>query len=233
MVIGRITAALAAASALAALGWSVAVRAGATETKPPSGAKATLRELKPGFAALDLSESVNGDAITDVSDREESDFDAWGQSFPAEDLPESGLFEPKGANTAFLFPTKDRGKKNNVVCVKQTLALSGKARELHFLAATTDGEQEEKLTIVYADGEATTDFKVPDWCQTPQFGAKEGVASAHRIAAGCGGGRGHGKETRTIRIFVVSIAVGPERELKSLKLPNNPFIHIFAITLVK
>jgi beta-glucosidase len=218
-----------------AAGWAgeVEIRVPKEEKRPPSGPKVELKDLGGDFFAVDLSELVNNDGITSEADRKDSDFDPWKQSFPAEDLPEAGKLEPKEVKALFLFPAKDPGKKNNVACSGQRVPLEGKAKQFLFLATATDGNQETKLGIEYADGQAQADLKVTDWCGQAAFGEKAGVVSRGRIAIDAGGKGNLGREDKECRMWVVAVPLAADRELKSVTLPDNPKIHLFALTVAR
>ena len=212
---------------------AVEVRIPQEEKRPPSGPKTELKDLGGGFLAADLSELVNNDAISSEADRSDADLDEWKQSFPAEDLPEAGKFEPKDVKAPFLFPTKEAGKRNNIACSGQKIPLELKAKELLLLVTATNANQEAKLTIEYADGQAQADLKVTDWCQQAAFGEKAGVVCPDRIAVGVGGDKTLGKEKKECRMWVISVPLAADRELKAITLPENPRIHIFALTVAK
>jgi len=195
--------------------------------------KAALKQLKPGLTAVDITALFNSDAITDEADRNDADLDEWKQSFPAENLPKAGTFEPKDVKTAFTFPDPAKGKKNNVACAGQTLPLAGKAKALHLLVTATDGNQEDKITINYANASVQADLKVTDWCGKAAFGEKAGVASAERVAVDAGGQNVRTKEKKPCTLWVVSIPLDAKRDLKSVKLPYNSLVHIFAVTLAQ
>jgi outer membrane biosynthesis protein TonB len=198
-------------------------------TKPEP--KVALTELKPGLMAVDLSAVYNSDGIAGADKLGDSDFDEWKQGYPVEAMPKAGLFEPKGTGTAFTFPATDPGKKNNVACAGQTIPLAGKAKALHFLATATGANQEAKVTVTYADGTIQKDLKVTDWCGDAAFGEKIGVESPQRIAVDDAGNLM--KEDKKTRIWVVAVPVDAKRELKSVQLPHNGAIHIFALTVAK
>jgi hypothetical protein len=202
------------------------------KVETPKEAKAELKKLKDGLMAVNLADQFNSDGITDESDRTDSDFDEWKQSFPAAELPKPGTFEPEAVKTAFLFPSKAKGEKNNIACAGQTIPLEGKAKALHLLVSATDGNQEAKITVNYTDASVQKDLKVTDWCQKAAFGEKVGVASAKRVKA-ADTGDGLSAVDQTCSIWVVSIPLDAKRDLKSVKLPYNSLIHIFAMTLAK
>ena len=195
--------------------------------------KAALKQLKPGLMAVDITALLNSDAITDEADRNDADLDEWKQSFPAENLPKAGTFEPKDVKTAFTFPDGAKGKKNNVACAGQTLPLAGRAKALHLLVTATDGNQEDKITINYANASVQADLKVTDWCGKAAFGEKAGVVSPKRVAVDSGGQGIRAPEDKPCTLWVVSIPLDAKRDLKSVKLPYNSLVHIFAVTLAK
>ena len=198
---------------------------------PKPKPKAALKQIKPGLFAVDLTKVFNCDGITDATDRNDSDFDQWKQSFDADLLPKAGLFAPKGIKAAFIFPSKEPRKKNNVACAGQTIPLAGKAKALHLLVTATDGNQEEKITINYADGSVQADLKVTDWCVPAAFGEKPAIVCTHRVAVDPNGQGILAKEAKKCSIWAVTIPLNPKRELRSVKLPYNSLIHIFAMTL--
>jgi hypothetical protein len=203
------------------------------KVEPPKEAKPALKELKPNLIAAEIAALCNSDGLTDEGGRDDSDLDEWKQSFPAEAMPAAGTFEPKDVPTAFLFPDKTAGKKNNIACAGQTIALAGKAKALHLLVTATDGNQQDKITINYDGASVQADLKVTDWCQKPAFGEQVGVAAAQRVKVDDGGQGTRSKVDQACSLWVVSIPLDEKRELKSIKLPYNSLIHIFAVTLAK
>lgn len=202
------------------------------EPKPeePKAPKIELVELKRG-TGIDISPLFNNDAFSSEDNRKDADFDQWGQSFPAEELPDAGKFCKKELPACFLFPTKEETKKNNTACAGQTIPVAGKRQALHLLVTATDADQESTLTVEYADGKVQADLKVTDWCQEAKF--KEAVAAEtkHRVAVDANGQGVLSKEVMAARIWCVTIPLDAKRELKSVKLPYNAQIHIFALTL--
>ena len=194
--------------------------------------KPTTVALKRGVG-IDLTKVFNNDAFSSEANRKDADFDEWGQSFPAEELPKAGNFCKKELPACFVFPTLDAGKKNNIACAGQAIALAGKAKAMHLLVTATDGNQQDKVTIAYADAAGQKDLKVTDWCGAAAFGEKTAAQCAHRIAADPGGAGVLSKEAKKTHIWCVSIPLDANRELKSVKLPYNAKIHVFALTLTK
>ena len=176
---------------------------------------------------------LNNDAFTDEADRNDSDLDQWNQSFPADELPKAGKFCDAKLPCCFLFPTKEAKTKNNIACAGQTVPLTGKAKALHLLVTATDSNQESRLAIEYADGKVDADLKVTDWCLEAAFGEKVAVATKNRIAVDDMGQGIMSKEAKATHIWCVTVPLDAKRELKSVKLPYNAQIHIFALSLTK
>ena len=63
--------------------------------------------------------------------------------------------------------------------------------------------------------------------------ASEGQITWINVAVDDGGQGIMTKEAKPVSIWCVTIPLDAKRELKSVKLPYNASIHIFAITLVK
>ena len=120
-----------------------------------------------------------------------------------------------------------------MACRGQRIPVGLKAKALHLLLTATDGNQEEKLTIEYEDGQAEVDLKATDWCQEAAFGEKAAVVCPSRVAIGAGGDKVLGKEAKETHLWAVSVPLEAGRELKSVRLPYNSRIHIFALTLAK
>lgn len=194
--------------------------------------KALTVALKRGVG-IDISKLFNNDGFSSEANRKDANLDKWGQSFPAEELPKAGKFCKKELPACFVFPTKDAGKKNNIACAGQVIPLAGKAKAMHLLVTATDGNKQEKLTIAYADAAVQKDLKVTDWCAAAAFGEKTAVQCAHRVAADAGGAGTLSKEAKKTNIWCVTIALDAKRALKSVKLPYNAEIHVFAVTLTK
>lgn len=233
-LIGSVVFALAWQGQAEAVEIRVPVEVERPKPKPETPTTTKLADLGGNLAAIDLSDLFNSDAMTSEADRNDADLDEWKQSFAAEELPKAGKFAPKGVKAAFLFPGKAPKKPNNVACQAQRIPLALKARQLHVLATATDGDQQARLILDYADGQSQADLRVTDWC-TPKaaFGEKVGVKCASRIAIGVGGATTRGKETRATHLWVVSVPLDATRELKAIVLPNNAKIHVFALTLAK
>ena len=191
--------------------------------------KAVTVELKRG-TGIDLTEFLNSDGISTEANRQDSDFDQYGQSFPAEELPKAGNLCKPELPVCFVFPAGEPKAKNNVACAGQTIPLSGKRKAMHLLITATDANQEAQVAIEFADGKVEKDLKVTDWCGEPAFGEKVAVATKNRVASKPDAS-GLFMEEKAAKIWCVTVPLDAKREVKAVKLPFNAQIHIFALSL--
>ncbi|MEK8110379.1 hypothetical protein NKG94_50775 [Micromonospora sp. M12] len=81
------------------------------------------------------------------------------------------------------------------------------------------------MTIRYTDGStAAATVTVPDWCG-PAGNTTTVLAMPHRIKAG------QGLDGPPVNLFGVSVALNPGKELRSVTLPDDPRIQLYALTL--
>jgi hypothetical protein len=78
------------------------------------------------------------------------------------------------------------------------------------------------VTVRYADGSTTaTTVTVPDWCAT----GPAVLALPHRIKAG------QGTDGPAVNLFGLTVALDPGKELRSVTLPDDSRIQLYAVTL--
>ncbi|MEK8023137.1 MAG: hypothetical protein AAB229_04950 [Candidatus Hydrogenedentota bacterium] len=111
---------------------------------------------------------------------------------------------------------------DNIQCLGQTLSLDGKSgiSELHAVVAVHGGDVALPLELLYDDGTRETKWlgvAARDWSSAPdgdRFLRVRDMRGGARV------------------MTHLSTTVHPLRKLKSVLLPNDPAIHIFALTLV-
>jgi hypothetical protein len=82
------------------------------------------------------------------------------------------------------------------------------------------------LTIGYADGtSAAATVTVADWCGTAATGTTTVLAMPHRIKAG------QGVDGPPVSLFGVSLPVAEGKQIRSVTLPNDPRLRLYAVTL--
>ena len=182
------------------------------------------------WATVDLSELFNNDGISGDENRRDSDFDEYRQAYAAELLPEPGLVKPLGhmPDLPFIFPPKKEGAKNNVACAGQRIAVpQGRYAALYVMGSATFGEQKGEAKLECEKGEMTATLKLSDWCSASKFGEAQAYLMTSRH-------NWEGKEEKAVcSIWVQAIELPADRTLEAIVLPENPKIHIFAMTLAK
>ncbi len=188
---------------------------------------------EPQLVHLDIGEQFNNDGISTQAVPRDGNFDLperpSGSTYPAEHLPDGGKpFEPGSTpGVSFRFPPTADGKDNNIRCQGQRLdAPPGAFRTLWLLAAAETGDQQGTVHLVYPEGEQTALVRLTDWCREPRFGEREAVRCPERRTW-----QGEA-EAQVCRIWAVPLPLRSE-PLRAIVLPENPRIHIFAVTLVR
>lgn len=188
------------------------------ELAAPAGTVATV--------TVDLSAHVNNTGITRPDDLGGGAFNIWSNTYPAEHLPPrtGGVLAVGGV--PFRFPLADRGP-DNVRCAGQQVAVPTGRYDWLYLLAAAERRTEDCVHLHFADG--TTDpewLRVPDfWPQTAaHFGFTTGITFPvlHYPR--------HIQQNMGPSIWRVRVPVPREADLAAIRLPDNPAIHIFAIT---
>lgn len=190
------------------------------------------------FHTIDLSRFFNNDGISYDANRLDGDFDGEGNTYPAEDLPDSNaLVWVKGV--LFLFPDKADGQCNNIYLERQLIELEPVTYSgIHVLGAADCGRHcgggfVEDVELHYDDGSSElVALRLTDWNCLPglRFGAQEGIrCSELHTPAGDSVLSDHLYETRPV-IWLEQLKVDPGKRLCAIQLPDNPCMHIFAMS---
>ena len=82
------------------------------------------------------------------------------------------------------------------------------------------------LTLGYADGSTSAaTITVADWCGDPATGTTTLLGMPHRIKAASG------VDGPPVRLFGVTVPLTAGKQLRSITLPKDPRLHLYAITL--
>jgi hypothetical protein len=195
---------------------------------PGAGTAAEARRgSDPRFHRLELRGQLNNIGLTVASALAHGGFNIWGNSFPAGNLPPPGSTSAVGG-VPFLFPAPDPGGADNLRCRAQRLPIpAGRWDWLHVLGAA-ERRTEDLLLIEYADGTVRQQWlRISDfWPETdPRFG--ELLAFRCR----CMHYPHHVQDTMTPAIWAQRVPVAVAAGATAVVLPDNPALHIFAITL--
>jgi hypothetical protein len=180
--------------------------------------------IKAGTVPVDLSSAFNKNAIYADGSTFSAPASADGEGFAysqealgATPLWDGVLFNLGPAN------------KPDAVAGRTVKLPEGKFASLHLLATGVEGGQESQVfTITYADGTSssvTQNFS--DWYEPSDYkGESEAIVAPYRL-----GGDGY-KDNRTFYIYGYSFDLDSAKAVRSIALPDNEHVLVFAITLV-
>ncbi|MBE3583404.1 MAG: hypothetical protein IMX01_04735 [Limnochordaceae bacterium] len=180
---------------------------------------------EPVVQVVDLSGQFNQDGIGTAANPADGNFDGVGWNLAAETLPPAGKVT-KLAGVDWLMPSYLEGELNNIQAKGQMITLpEGQYSGLYILATATGGGQTGKLTLQYADGSTqAVDIRVSDWCGDPSFGEEVALKMPYRYDR-------QGQTGPEPRLFRLWWNIDANKQLTGVTLPNNPSIHILAISL--
>lgn len=154
-------------------------------------------------------------------------FNIWGNAFPAGELPCGTLTEADGV--PFRFPPADGVRPDHLRCRGQRIALpAARADWIHVLGAA-ERRTEDTLLLEYADGTVRRQWlRLSDfWPQTgPRFGERLAFRTGAMLYPR------HAQHTMSPSIWHQRVPVAVADGLRTLVLPHNPAMHLFALTLV-
>lgn len=180
------------------------------------------------FKSVCLDEVLNNRGVTDESDKGDGGINIWGNSFSKNNLPEFGLKASHG-KIPFTFQKSAKTGFDNVVCRAQQIKFGPtKISSLHFLAIS-ERSNVAKICITHAGSileilsVGVSDFW-PD--APPNFG------NELFLRGKCLHYPKHIQDNMHPSIwYAASNLQNTGIEADGLLLPDNPAIHIFAITL--
>lgn len=191
------------------------------------------------YYPLDLSQYLNNDGISFENGTEDGDFDGLGNTYPAEKLPASKQLANL-CETPLLFPDKRDGAFNNVVLeAQQIMVPSGNYSTLAVIGAAdsgryADGGYQDRIVFSYRDAEEHATLRLKDWIciEEQRFGGREALRCPymHGPTGRCALSE-RGYETYPT-LWYEEIEIDESKTLEHIHLPDNPCMHIFAMTLM-
>jgi hypothetical protein len=189
-------------------------------------AKAVI-EVKPAAVcafstcSVDVGPERNHDGTATVADPASGDFDGGGWSYDAALLPPAGPVT--WAGITYQAPDPTGTAPNFVEARGQGLLLpAGRFSWLHVVGASHNGPVSAAFTVWYTDGtSAEVAATVPDWAA----GGPAVLEMPHRIKAG------QGVDGPPVRLFGQSLRLDATKTVRSVTLPNDPRVELYAFTL--
>lgn len=197
-------------------------RTASVEVRPAATCGATA----DGQCAVDLDNDLNHDGTATVANSDQGNFDGAGWSYDGDLLPPVGPVAWDGVT--YLAPDPAGTAPNFVEARGQAVLLpAGEYGILRLVAAAHHGTQQTTVTVQYADGSSTElPVTVGDWAGSPPAGSTVALDMPHRIRAG------QGIDGPPVRLFGHSLPLDSTKVIRSLALPNNDRVEIYAVTLM-
>ncbi|MGW4873791.1 GH92 family glycosyl hydrolase [Streptomyces chartreusis] len=175
--------------------------------------------------AVDLRKEVNHDGTATVAASDEGDFDGGGWSFDGDLLPSAGPVVWDGVT--YDAPDPSGTALNFVEARGQSMLLpAGSYGALRLVAVAHHGPATTALTVRYTDGStAEVPVTVGDWAGSTPQGSSVVLEMPHRIK------RGQGVDGPPVRLFGASADLDASKTVRSVGLPNDPRVQIYAVTL--
>lgn len=185
----------------------------------------TCGVMADGQCAVDLGDELNHDGAATVANSDQGNFDGVGWSYDGDLLPPAG---PVTWDDVTYYAPDPTGTAPNFVEARgQSMLLpEGSYGRLRVVAAAHHGAQNAGLTVQYADGSsAQLPLTVGDWAGSAPSGSTVVLDMPHRIRAG------QGVDGPAVRLFGSALALDDTKVIRSLTLPNNDRVEIYAMTL--
>jgi hypothetical protein len=189
-----------------------------------------MTALTPAVTAtqVDIRASFDNRGLTRRDELSRGGFNIWDNTYPAEELPEPGGTTLVGG-LPFLFPAPDADGRDNLRCAGQLIALPPGRYDWIYLLGAAERRSEDAVHLHYADGAVDPEWlRVSDfWAETPaHFGESAGLSCTvlHYPR--------HVQARMGPSIWRCRVPVPRETGLTALRLPDNPAIHLFALTLI-
>jgi hypothetical protein len=192
-------------------------------TSLASGATRTLRRCR----MIDLSAHFDNNGVSRAGRTAEGAFNIWANTFPAEELPPSGGTVMVGG-IPFRFPDKVDGRPDNLRCAGQLLALPPSRCDWIYLLAAAERRSEDWVWLHYRSGAVE-----PEWLRVSDFWPETAARFGELAAFRCTRMHypRHVQHGMGPTIWRQRVPVPREEALAALRLPDNPAIHLFAMTL--
>ncbi len=198
-----------------------------TATKPgPRVHRLPGTASAPEFCLIGIDDLLNNRATTSVSDLDSGRLNAWGNSFPAEELPTPGaLIEVAGIPFTWA---NAHAKGDNVRCEGQVIDIPPGQYDWIYLLAASERRSEDTIWAHYEDGHADPlRVGVSDFLDgTPAFGELTAFRTSRMHYPH------HVQERLPTTMWLTRVGMPRRGIAQSLRLPRLVAMHVFALTLV-
>lgn len=181
---------------------------------------------RPDFCLISIDDLLNNRATTSVTELGLGRLNAWGNSFPAEELPEPGAVV-EIAGIPFVWPHAD-AEGDNVRSEGQVIGIPPGRYDWIYLLAASERRSEDTIWVHYDDGHADPlRFGVSDFLDgTPAFGEQPAFRTDQMHYPH------HVQQNLPTTMWLSRVGMPRNGCAQALRLPRLVALHVFAITLV-
>ena len=179
------------------------------------------------FAPVDLSKAFDNRGITGEADRDRGALNLWGNSFASGALPGPGARVVVGG-VPFVFGARDAG--DNVRCARQLVFVPAGCFDWIYVLAAAERRTEDPVHLHFDDGSVDTELlRVSDfWPETDRRFGERAAFACDRMHY-----PRHVERRFGPTIWRQRIPITREAPLRAVRLPDNPAIHVFAMTAAR
>lgn len=181
---------------------------------------------RPEFCLIGLDDLLDNRATTGTADLDQGRLNAWGNSFPAEELPQPGT-QIEVAGIPFVWANA-HAHGDNVRCAGQLIELPPGQYDWIYLLAASERRSEDTLWAYYDDGHADPlPVGISDFLDgTPAFGELSAFRTTrmhypHHVQ--------HGLPTT---MWLTRVGMPRRGNAQAIRFPRLVAMHIFALTLL-
>jgi hypothetical protein len=177
------------------------------------------------FVPLAIWRHCNNQAISSADDTRSGEFNVWGNSFPAEHLPEPGSRIQVGG-VPFDFAAPGRGG-DNVRCRGQLITVPPDHYDWLHLLTAAERPAEDTVTLHFEGRDVDFEaLRVSDfWAAPPRFGERRAFMTDQMHYPH------HVQPRLSAVMWSQRVPVTRYQRLDAVRLPRNIAIHVFALTL--
>ncbi|WP_368936670.1 hypothetical protein [Bacillus sp. SH8-8] len=182
---------------------------------------------------VDLNEYLNNKGVAWETLNINASLEHTGFSLPGELLPNNQKVILNGI--PFKFPKTDSKSYDHIACEEQMIIIESKEkyRELNILGFSTRGNYSHNLLVKYKDKkmDEKIQFGLSGWTALARYGQ---LFFNESIGITIPFHRNKGIKNEYLSgIWIQTIYLNSAYLLESIQLPDNPYMHIFGITLCK
>jgi len=178
-----------------------------------------------------LAAAFNNVGVTSESAPAPGGFDSTGDSYSAQALATAGVSPGSTVSAnglSFTWPQAAAGTADNVAASGEGITVSGSGTSLAFLGAET-GAVSGPVTVTYTDGSTSSGtLGFPNWCCTAPtaYGAQVAITTDHRDTP-----TGPADYGTSYQVFSNTVPLTAGKTVRSVTLPDQPAIHVFALSV--